>query len=148
MISETCAAIADLLNADGINYTVFLQTSVVSPPGDRSSEELVRAALGSSSLIGGIQDVPSKEMVDEVRASLSYAGDAGAGPGPGVVQSTRFNTLLDTLTADLQALASRAAAVEQFWLKAGHPAYPVFWDFAFLVRNTQESVVIVGSSSD
>ena len=79
-----------------------METSVVSLPGDRWSGELVRAALGSSSLIGGIHDVPGKEMVDEVRASLSYAGDAGAGPGSDVVQSTRFNTLLDTLTADLQ----------------------------------------------
>jgi hypothetical protein len=148
MISETMSAIANLLNQGGTNYTVFLRSSAVSLHGDCPSAELVQAALGTGAVMGGARNIASDELVEEVRAALSYAGDAGAGPAPGVVQSARFTELLATLTSALRAVCGRATSIEQFWLKAGHPAYPVFWDFAFLVRDTAVSYVLVGSSSD
>lgn len=148
MNPETVSAIANLLNLGGTNYTVFLRSSAVSLADDCPSAELVRAALGTAAVIGGTRSIGRDELLDEVRASLSYAGDAGAGPAPGVVESARFTELLATLTTELRAACDGATDIEQFRLEAGHPAYPVFWDFAFLVRNKTESHVLVGSSSD
>ena len=148
MLPATMSAIAELLNLGGTNYTVFLRTSDVSFPSDRPSAEVVQAALGTGAVIGGAGSITDTELVDEVQACLSYLGAAGAGPAPGVVDSTRFKELLATLTTELRALCVRASSIEQFWLKAGHPAYPVFWDFAFLVRSEPVSHVLIGSSSD
>ena len=41
-----------------------------------------------------------------------------------------------------------ATVIERFWLKEGHPAYPVFWDFAFVIAGPHETKVFIGSSSD
>jgi hypothetical protein len=38
--------------------------------------------------------------------------------------------------------------IERFWRKEGHPAYPVFWDFAFVIAGPTEAEVFIGSSSD
>jgi len=43
---------------------------------------------------------------------------------------------------------SDATTIKRFWLKQGHPAYPVFWDFAFVVIGTQQVELFIGSSSD
>ncbi len=148
MLPATMSAICDLLNLGSINYTVFLQSSDLSLPGDRPSAEVVQAALGTGAVVGGAGSVTVAELVDEVQARLRYPGASGAGPAPGVIDSTRFKELLATLTTELRAVCARASSIEQFWLKAGHPAYPVFWDFAFLVRSEAVSHVLIGSSSD
>jgi hypothetical protein len=148
MLPETMSAIGDLLNLGSTNYTVFLRSSDVALPGDRPSADLVRVALGTGATIGGAGNVTCEELVKEVRASLSYPGDSGAGPAPAVVDSARFKELLAILTTELLAVCDEASGIEQFWLKAGHPAYPVFWDFAFLVRKKAVSHVLIGSSSD
>ena len=41
-----------------------------------------------------------------------------------------------------------AERVALFWLKNGHPAYPVFWDFAFAAYTDEGVHVLMGSSSD
>lgn len=148
MLPETMSAIEDLLNLGGTNYTVFLRASDVALPGDRPPAELVRAALGTGAIIGGAGSVTCDELVREVRVCLGYLGDSGAGPAPSVVESSRFKELLVILTTELVAVCDGASGIEQFWLKAGHPAYPVFWDFAFLVRKKSVSHVLIGSSSD
>jgi hypothetical protein len=45
-------------------------------------------------------------------------------------------------------VGSQATLVVNFWLKAGHPAYPVFWGFAFVIAGPRGAEVFVGSSSD
>ena len=148
MLPETMSAIGDLLNRGGTDYSVFLRSSDVALPDDRPSAELVQAALGTEAIIGGARNVTCEDLVEEVQASLSYPGSSGAGPAPGIVDSALFKELLATLTTELVTACDGASGIEQFWLKAGHPAYPVFWDFAFLVRNKAKSQVFIGSSSD
>lgn len=139
---------AQLLNEDGLNYSVFLQTYLVPMGSATSSQQLIQTALGDSAVIGEVQKITTQEMLSEVQASLAYGGSSGARPGQGVIQSERFKELLSTLLEDAEAACSKAVKVEQFWSKEGHPAYPVFWDFAFLFSGTKKSMVFVGSSSD
>ena len=148
MLSETLAELARLLNEGSLNYAVFLLARAVPLRGDGPSEALVRAALGHAAVVGGIQDVSREEMLEEVGAAISHVGDRGSGPAAGVVASARFHALLAAALADLDARARVATKVESFWLKKGHPAYPVFWDFAFLVTGSAEALVFIGSSSD
>jgi hypothetical protein len=45
-------------------------------------------------------------------------------------------------------LANQAKMVKRFWFAAGHPAYPVFWDFAYAIFGSEMTTIVVGSSSD
>lgn len=148
MNQHTLTSVAEFLDDAGWNYSVFLRSYTTPPTEGASSEQLIRSALGSTAVIGRIEAVTPVEVVSEVRTSISYAGDSGAGPDPKAMQSDRFSELLAALLQETEAAARSAVRVEQFWLGAGHPAYPVFWDFAFLFTGTNEAVVLVGSSSD
>ena len=56
--------------------------------------------------------------------------------------------LVDGAAAVRHANAAGAALLAQFWLRDGHPAYPVFWDFAFVIAGSAGGQVFIGSSSD
>lgn len=148
MNPQTLAAIVDLLNEGGWNYSVFLKGYPAQLKIGMSSQQLVQTALGSSAVVERVQQVTTQQVLAEVEASLAYAGDSGAGPNEAAIQSERFRELLTTLLAETNAVATEAKKVEQFWLKEGHPAYPVFWDFAFLFTGSEEALVFIGSSSD
>ena len=45
-------------------------------------------------------------------------------------------------------LVTKSEQVMGFWLKAGHPFYPVYWDYAFLFEVGNDAFVLIGSSSD
>jgi hypothetical protein len=148
MISEILSKIAALLNSEGINYTVSVWAHAAGQAAGVSSPDIVRGAFGGNAVIADAAPVGIEELVDEVSECLCYAGDDGAGPGPNVTQSGRFKELLVRLTTELRLLCNSASRIERFRFKDGHPGYPVFWDFAFLVRTATGSLVFVGSSSD
>lgn len=141
-------ALADFLSAAGWNYTVFLQRYRVPCTVDMSCEEALRSALGPGVLIDGLRPVSAEEASADIRAALSYAGDSGAGPEPEEMRSPRFAGLLDAVMAEFGNAAAQAHAIDAFWIDAGHPAYPVFWDFSFLLKGEDEAVLFIGSSSD
>lgn len=49
---------------------------------------------------------------------------------------------------EMDKLVDGADTIMSFWLKEGHPFYPVFWDFAFLIEKNNDAIVFIGSSSD
>lgn len=148
MNQNALSALAEFLNAAGWNYSVFLRCYGAPFGASVSSEAVIHSALGTTAVVGGCREVTPAEALAEIRESLTYAGDSGAGPAPQAMQSERFAELLDRVLAEVGAAAARSIRIEQFWLREGHPAYPVFWDFAFLLREKNEAVVIAGSSSD
>ena len=148
MNNACLSKIGDLLNEDGLNYSVFLRAYEVAAREDLSSSELVCLALGSSVVIGGIHNSAATEVLPEIEASLTYAGDSSAGPSAEALNSVHFKSLLTEMLSDVQKAITESQRVEQFWLKAGHPAYPVFWDFAFLFRSSNKAIIFIGSSSD
>lgn len=84
----------------------------------------------------------------EVEKSLRYSGDAGSGPEPSALRSERFQLLVTAVLADLERAIAEADLLAKFWLQDGHPAYPVFWDFAFVIAGSTSVLVFIGSSSD
>jgi hypothetical protein len=148
MKSETLSAIVGILNRGGLNYSVFLQGYTVPSQPVASSEQLIRKALGGTAVLAGVEAVRPEQVTEEVRSSLVYVGDSGAGPDLESLRSERFGQLISSLLADIESISRCASKIEQFWLREGHPAYPVFWDFAFLFTGSSESIVLIGSSSD
>jgi hypothetical protein len=48
----------------------------------------------------------------------------------------------------LEQFAAPSTAIWSFWLKDGHPHYPVQWDFAYVLAGPGGAEVFIGSSSD
>lgn len=139
---------ADLLNSDGINYSVFLRAYSDVTKNATGIDSVVTGLLGHEVVLNGERDVNVTEVVETLGQSLSYVGDAGAGPGPSVLRSTDFTRLLQCIRDSVVQLSQTVYGIKSFEFAEGHPAYPVFWDFAYLFLGNDEHVLLVGSSSD
>lgn len=148
MNQEPLSSIAEFLNEAGWNYSVFLKAYTTSFATGTSSEQIVRSAIDNSALIEDIKTVTVPEVLSEIESSITYPGDTGAGPESAALASQEFSGLLSNLRKEVEALALSADRLEKFRFKKGHPAYPVFWDFAFLFVGAPQSTVLVGCSSD
>lgn len=148
MKQELLDQIAAQLNENAVNYTVFLQLYQVPFTESTDSQALIHEAFGANAVIGGNEEVRAEAVCPEVEESLCYAGDDGAGPADATLRSEMFKKLIAELRVDLTQLAVDSGKIERFWLQDGHPAYPVFWDFAFLFQNDEKATIVIGSSSD
>jgi hypothetical protein len=132
----------------GYNYQVFLRAYRVPFAPGEPAEWYVARALGPAAVVGGSVPVTGPEIVAEVERSLRYAGDEGSGPKPAALQSRQFEELVAGVLDELARAGAGAEMLAQFWLRDGHPAYPVFWDFAFVIAGPGGGLVLIGSSSD
>jgi hypothetical protein len=148
MNQQLLSSIADKLNKNGTNYCVFLQTYTVPINANSSAKEYIRQAASNTANIGNIHAVRSDEVIREVESALTFTGYDGAGPASVTLQSAAFAVQLAELLSGLKAMAAKASKVERFWFQDGHPAYPVFWDFAFMFTFQKGVVIFIGSSSD
>ncbi|GAB6854097.1 hypothetical protein JCM15831A_11210 [Asaia astilbis] len=140
--------VAETLNRNGRNYTVFLQYTEVPLPGPVSKGTIMKAAFGIDAVIGEIREVEKASVWTEIRDNLLYEGDHGCGPAPQTLRSTKLLGLLDVLKSEVGHLVDGASTIESFWLSEGDPAYRVYWDFGFLFTGREGARVLLGSSSD
>jgi hypothetical protein len=136
------------LDAGSTNYVVFLKSYEVPPRPTDSAVALIEKALGTAVTLGGIEEVQSESVWPEVENALLYAGDHGAGPSDAAIKSEKLAALIVALKDQINELVKTATKIESFWLQDGHPAYPVFCDFAFLFRGDASVTIFMGSSSD
>lgn len=140
--------IADLLQENATNYSVFLQAYEVPFVGGETASAIIHNGLGVEAVLGGIDDVDVDTVWAEVADALLFPGDDGAGPDGAKLMSESFIALIDELREALLQLAAASKKIQRFWLQDGHPAYPVFWDFAFLFWEAGKATIVIGSSSD
>lgn len=132
----------------GYNYQVFLRVyRVPFAPGEPAAW-YVAQALGPSAVVTGSVPVTGAEIAVEVEQALRYVGDAGIGPKPSALRSLRFKALVPAVLSELEQVVAGASLLVAFGLREGHPAYPVFWDFAFVIAGPTGGLVFIGSSSD
>lgn len=140
--------IAEILNTDSLNYSVFLQVHEMPLPKPPGTAALIKMALGTEAVLGEIKDVQSTSVWPVVEEALLYRGDDSAGPSAAIIKSEKLATAIGMLKGQVAELVSTATRIESFGLKDGHPAYPVFWDFAFLFSSDASATILIGSSSD
>lgn len=145
---ESLSRMANLLNSDGINYTVFLKSYSCIAQGGDQIEDIVKKLVGKDTTVRAAQNCDLRQMTEVLNDCLGYVGDTGAGPGPDVLRLPEFSNLLGEIVSDFANLSKRSNEVKSFSFVEGHPAYPVFWEFAFLFLMNDSHRLIVGSSSD
>ncbi len=132
----------------GHNYEVFLRVYRVAFVLGTRTADYVGQTLGPTAVLGGETRVERVALVAEVEAALRYKGDYASGPRPAVLRLQRYKELVAAVLTKLECITERATSVTAFSLREGHPAYPVFWDFAYVIAGPAETLVFIGSSSD
>jgi hypothetical protein len=148
MDQQVLDEIVKSLNADASNYTVFLRFVEVPLPKPVGNETILRMVLGAEAMLGGIQKVEKTSVWPSMKEALLYAGDKGTGPAEATLASARMLALMVLLENEVRSLVDAACTTESFWLQSGHPGYPVFWDFAFLLSGKNNASILMGSGSD
>jgi hypothetical protein len=145
-IAEALSELERLLY--GSNYEVHLGVYHLPFSSDVGAEHYIAQALGPAAVIGGLSPATEQEALTEVEVALRHDGDAHYGPPLSAPQSQEFDDLLRLVRSHLDQALGAASLIESFWLKEGHPAYPVYSDFAFVIAGPPAAEVFIGSSSD
>jgi hypothetical protein len=148
MEQKLLTEMADLLNSDAANYSVFLRGYSGVTESASGIDSIVNGLIGHNVVLSGVHDVSVSEVVDTLRQNLGYLGDESAGPGACILGTAEFSRLLGSIRNSVMQLSQTAYEIKSFEFVEGHPAYPVFWDFAYLFLGYDKHVLLVGSSSD
>ena len=132
---------------EGGNYCVFLRAYDVDHVADAAPEAIVAQCLPDA-VFGNAVMIDSSSMLADFDRDLQYRGDDSHGPHAGVVDSAAFHELFQSVRSHVETLCGSATQIYDFFLRDGHPAYPVFWDHAFLFRFGSRSTILIGSSAD
>jgi RNA binding exosome subunit len=139
---------AELLNSDGWNYSVFLKAYSGATESASNISDIVNALIGNGIAVDEVRDVDATEVTEEVSRSLGYVGNESAGPSAKILASAEFSNLVKSILESIAQLSKSSTGIKALTFVEGHPAYPVFWDFAFLFLSENDCLLLVGSSSD
>ena len=132
----------------GYNYAVFLRTFAAEHVCDADVATIAAAALGDEVEIRSTFTDSADKIVAKIKSHLEYRGDDSHGPIPERIESDEFSKLRDAVLNAVRELCCSSISVTGIWIGAGHPAYPVFWDFAYLFQGSESSIIFVGCSAD
>jgi hypothetical protein len=129
----------------GINYEVSF--FLYGPEDSDLSliEVLKRQVSGKCELTGVVQSC-AKEAIDDISEKVLYEGSTGSGPLKIESKKKELTSLLNEFFNFISF--EEAEIVCEFGLRQGHPAYPVFWDFAYDIHSQNRRWILIGSSSD
>jgi len=145
-LNKALSKMTEKLNTYSLNYVADVVIYPVSESAAGSVGDIVKSVFGSA-VLGGTSESNTHELREELLSGLSYAGDSGAHANRKYVGSSEHEQDLENIRNKLKPMLANCLSVTSFWLKEGHPFYPVFWDFAFLVEGANK-FIIIGSSSD
>ncbi|HAF43987.1 MAG TPA: hypothetical protein DCK83_03350 [Gallionellaceae bacterium] len=148
LIGTTLDSISHRLYVGSLNYSPsFLVVNLKGMAG-HSLQKLIDLAIGRAVVIGGTQSASETDLLVSVKDALYFQGDDGSHPDRGYLASVEFQRNAELVMFEMDKLVDGADTIMSFWLKEGHPFYPVFWDFAFLIEKNNDAIVFIGSSSD
>jgi hypothetical protein len=131
-----------------LNYCANLALYEVKNATGENIEIVVAKALRKPVSLGNYRSCQTEEVVQEVQASLEFRGDESSHPSFEFLDSQEFLTMQHQILELLQRLLSDSTTIIGFYFKDGHPFYPVFWDYAYVIEHQKHTYVLVGSSSD
>lgn len=147
-LRKAIARMLSKLNAHSLNYVAEVEFYEISLETSGNLNDCVKDALGANSVVGGSIESNVSELMSELISGLSYVGDDGSHSNRGYVGTAEHKSDLDSISNKIRPFFNASSKVTSFWLKEGHPFYPVFWDFAFFIEGGNHKYILIGSSSD
>lgn len=129
----------------GINYEVWFNLYGPLDP-DLSLGEVLKSNVSENAQLSGIVPSSPEGAKTEITAQVLYEGDESSGPVKLNEKKEEIISLLSNVF--LQTGIDEADLVAEFGFRKGHPAYPVFWDFAYDIHSKGKRWIFIGCSSD
>ena len=129
----------------GINYEVWFNLYGPADP-ELSLSDTLKSLISKDCEISGVLLSTPGEATSKIMDMVLYEGDTGSGPLELESKKSEISELIGKVLSSIEI--EKAEMVVEFGFKNGHPAYPVFWDFAYDIHSKGKRWVLVGSSSD
>ena len=129
----------------GINYEVWFNLYGPADP-ELGLTDTLQGLISKDCEISGVVPSTPDEAISEIMYMVLYKGDTGAGPLELESKQPEISKLMGKVFSSIGI--EDAEMVVGFGFKNGHPAYPVFWDFAYDIHSKGQRWIFVGSSSD
>jgi hypothetical protein len=120
--------ISKALFRGSLNYYASFRMWECDDHAGLSAEEIIKAALGSKATLGSTYLISAEDAMMEIRDSFAYIGDDSSYPGKKSMNSDSFKNKVEEIVNTLLERFRSADQIIGFWLKDGHPFYPVYWD--------------------
>jgi hypothetical protein len=133
---------------DSLNYCANFQIWDAGDVAGESVQKIVMQAIGDSITIGGTYPITHSEAMDEIQNGFFFTGSEGSHPNLPLLESKSYQLEIAEIIKELSNWLKHADQIIGFWLKDGHPFYPVFWDYAYIIEQGKRAYVFIGSSSD
>ena len=117
----------------GVNYVVNFVHYRLPVSSDENPEQYITAALGTKAVVGGIAEITVAEMLTEVNQCLQWPGTTSSCPDETTISLPRLLELVEYVLNRLERRSAKPTLIWSFWLKDGHPFYPVQWVFAYVL---------------
>ena len=148
LFNDALTVISKKQFAGSLNYeTAFTFIKCPNAAG-QSLDSVVQKALGDKASIGGSNQISSDQLVSDFYDKVSHPGDHGSHPNMNYMEGSSFKDDLSSASVYLKTFLDDASLIISFRIKDGHPFYPVFWDFSFMIESGDDSYLFIGSSSD
>ena len=130
---------------EGWNYSVWLNLYGPSD-SDKSLIDAMRMDVSNDCDISDRASSSPSKAAAEILGMLYFEGDDAAGP---IELESKKPEILELLKSVFSLIELEAAyIVTEFSIRNGHPAYPVYWDFAYDIHSNGKRWIFIGSSSD
>ena len=129
----------------GINYEVWFNLYGPADP-EMGLIDVLKKWVSKDCEISGVVPSTPNEAISEIMDMVLYEGDTGSGPLELTFKKIEISELMSKVFSSIGI--EEADMVVAFGFKHGHPACPVFWDFAYDIHSKGQRWIFVGSSSD
>jgi len=129
----------------GINYAAWFNLYGPADP-DLGLTDTVKLLISTECEISGAVSSSPDDAIFGIMDMIFYKGDTGSGPLDLETKKAEISKLMGKVFSIIGICD--AEMVVEFRFKDGHPAYPVFWDFAYDIHAKGQRWIFVGSSSD
>jgi hypothetical protein len=151
-MTDTLQQILDRISrglfVESLNYEVNFMVKMCKGRARQSLEEVLSWAFRQTVQVSKIQKVKDEDVLKALYDALSYDGGEWVHPGRTYLNSSEFRTDKENAISQLKTILAKAKSITAFQLEEGHPFYPVFWEFAFLIEHDLDAILFIGSSSD
>lgn len=129
----------------GFNYEVWF--NLYGPAeSDLGLVETLRNLISKDCDIANVTPSSPQKAASEIMDRVLYKGDIGSGPLELESKKVEITELMNKIFSLINL--EDAEMVTAFVFKNGHPAYPVFWDFAYDIHSKGQRWIFIGSCSD
>lgn len=134
--------------AGSLNYCASFLLVRCEGLAGQSLQTILASEVSENARVESSGAAAATDVLEALEHALDYQGDDGAHPGRRYLNSLQFQQDKATALAQIGAIVEGADYICSFELTDGHPFYPVFWDFAFLIEKANDAYIFIGSSSD